>query len=253
MAVRSATAADRSATAAAIASPRSIRVGLVDDHPAVVWGLEAALARTPDIAVTARAATAAGAADLVSRADLDVVLLDLRLPDGNGLDVLAHVGGAGSDAAGAHSATTQATGAGRPAVIVLATFVSRQHVAAARRLGARGYIVKTASTDLIAGAVRAVARGDTWFASEVAAGATPVELTQPERALIELVLSARSNDEIAGVLGVGTKSVEARLTRLYRRLGIGSRVELALVAEREGWLNASADPETGLPRYPDGR
>jgi DNA-binding NarL/FixJ family response regulator len=131
------------------ARPSRIRVGVIDDHPAVVGGLEAALGRRAGIDVAASATTAAGAAALMARSDLDVILLDVRLPDGNGLDVLARTAGAGG-----------------PAVIVLATFASRQHVSAARRLGARGFALKTAPIDTIVGAVRAVAGGGTGFPTE---------------------------------------------------------------------------------------
>ena len=202
------------------ALPQRIRVAVVDDHPVVIGGIEAALSEIPDIEVVARAGTIADAEALLGRDDIAVVLLDVRLPDGNGLELLART---------MHKS--------RPAVIVLASFEARQYVAAAIRFGAQGFVLKTGPTAELVEAIRAAARGGESFgAGEVAADGF-VSLTPRERDLVGLVLAARSNDEIAATFKTQRKTVETQLTRLYERVGVGSRVELAIRAEREGWLD----------------
>lgn len=204
----------------------TIRVGLVDDHPVVLGGLQAALTSVADMEVAARASSIHEAEEVLARADLDVVLLDIRLPDGNGLELLAST-----------------RGQVRPPVIVLSSFRTTQYVAAAIRFGASGFLLKTAPLDELVAAIRTVADGGSTFsASELSqAPADYVSLSPRQRELLRLVLAGHSNDEIAGDLGISRKTVESHLSRLFGRFGTGSRTELALRAERDGWLEV-ADP-----------
>lgn len=204
----------------------TIRVGLVDDHPVVLGGLQAALTSVADMEVAARASSIHEAEEVLARADLDVVLLDIRLPDGNGLELLAST-----------------RGQVRPPVIVLSSFRTTQYVAAAIRFGASGFLLKTAPLDELVAAIRTVADGGSTFsASELSqAPADYVSLSPRQRELLRLVLAGHSNDEIARDLGISRKTVESHLSRLFGRFGTGSRTELALRAERDGWLEV-ADP-----------
>jgi DNA-binding NarL/FixJ family response regulator len=198
------------------------RLGLVDDHPVVLQGLEAALAGIEGLEVVARGSTFAEAHEIVLRDDVDVLLLDVRLPDGNGLELLQ-----------------EAMRRGRPAVLIVSSFRSRQYVAAALRFGASGFMLKTAPLrDLIA-AIRSVAAGGTAFTNEQIRDGQAgfVSLTHRERQIVELVLAGRSNEEIAVALSTSRKTVEYHLSRLYERYGILTRVELALRADHEGWLD----------------
>lgn len=208
-----------------------IRIALVDDHPVVLGGIAAVLGLMPDVEVVAQAGTIAGATELLARSDLDVLLLDIRLPDGNGLELLART-----------------MGAPRPAVIVLSSFDASQYVAAAMRFGARGFLLKTAPLEDLIAAIRAVAGGGTAFAGGVARQATYVALTPRERELVALVIAARSNDEIAAAVGTRRKTVETQLSRLYERVGVTSRLELAIRAEREGWLDVVPAGARGVTR-----
>lgn len=198
---------------------RRVSVGIVDDHPVVLSGVESGLASAPDIDVRAVGSTAAEAAALLGRDDLDVVLLDIRLPDGNGIALLER------------TMTAQ-----RPAVIVLSSFEARQYVAAAIRFGAQGFMLKTAPIEVLIEAVRTVAAGALAYSAEQLTATAYVALTRRERELVRLVAAALSNDEIAAVFRTSRKTVETQLTRLYERLGVSSRTELAVRAEREGWL-----------------
>lgn len=198
-----------------------IRVGLVDDHPVVIRGLVAALANVPDIEVRAEAGSVAEARELLDRDDLDVILLDIRLPDGSGLEMLAR-----------HGARP------RPAVIILSSSNQTQHVAAAVRFGAQGFLVKTARLDDLIASIRLVVAGGSAFTPEqLHVGPRFVSLTGRERELVRLVIAGRSNDEIAAAFQTKRKTVETQLSHLYERFGVVTRTELAILAEREGWLD----------------
>jgi len=200
----------------------TIRVAIVDDHPVVLGGLDAALATIADLDVVAHGANLSEGRVIAERPDVDVILLDVRLPDGNGLELVSEV-----------------AQRGRPAVIMLSSFKTKQYVAAALRFGAQGFLLKTAPlTELIA-AIRSVAAGGSTFTAEQLREARSgyVNLSLRERQILRLVLRGRSNEEIGAELQVSHKTVEAHLSKLYERLGIMSRIELALQAEHEGWLD----------------
>ena len=197
-----------------------IRVVLVDDHPVVLGGLHDALRGLPDMEVVGSARTLDEARTLLDDARPDVVLLDIRLPDGSGLDLLA----------------TPRTRP--PAFLVLSSFDTPRYVAAAVELGAEGFLLKTAPLADLVRSIRRVAAGGTAFESRhlnVARDARGLRLTRRERDVVEGVLAGRSNDEIGADLRVARKTVEAYLTRLYRRFEVSSRTELALRVEREAW------------------
>ena len=202
----------------------TIRIGLVDDHPLVLGGLEAALDAVEGFDVVARAGTIGEARALLAHDDLDVVLLDIRLSDGNALSLL------GPDRVPP------------PAVLVLSSFTNTQYVSAAISLGAQGYLLKTAPIEDVTDAVRTVAGGGSWFSAAQlrAAGKGFVTLTARERQVVELVMTGCTNDEIAARLKVSPKTIEAHLSRLFERFDVVSRLELGLRAEREGWLDFEA-------------
>jgi DNA-binding NarL/FixJ family response regulator len=199
-----------------------IRAAIVDDHPVVLQGLDAALATVHDLEVVARGGSLADARAIAERDEVDVLLLDVRLPDGNGLELLGEI-----------------SKRGRPAVLILSSFHSRQYVAAALRFGANGFLLKTAPLPNLIGAIRSVARGGTAFTNDqIREGQTGfVNLTERERDIVRLVIESRSNDEIASRLHTSRKAVEYHLSRIYERFGIMTRVELALRADHEGWLD----------------
>jgi DNA-binding NarL/FixJ family response regulator len=199
----------------------SVRVLLIDDHPVVLDGLTIAL-EAHGLEIVGKARTLAEARSLLANVEADVALLDLRLPDGSGTDLLS-------------ADENQAS----PAFIVLSTFQTPQYVAAAIALGASGFVAKTAPTEEIVEAVAAVADGGTAFPRESARpGRTNwVPFTRREHDIIAGVLAGRSNDELSADLHVARKTVEAYLTRLYTRFGVLTRTELAIRAEREQWLS----------------
>jgi DNA-binding NarL/FixJ family response regulator len=203
---------------------RVIRVAIVDDHPIVLSGLETALRTVDDIAVVAQGQTVAEARAIAERQDVEVLLLDVRLPDGNGLDLLSEFAGRG------------------PAVLVLSTFKTRQYVAAALRFGAQGFLLKTAPLEELIAAIRQIASGGTAFSPEQLREGRGgyVSLSPRERQIVGLVISGRSNDEIAAELHTSRKTVEVHLSRMYERFEVMTRLELAMRADHEGWLDLTA-------------
>lgn len=206
-----------------------IRLLLVDDHPVVLDGLEAALAPHEGMAVVGRAGSVAQARAAMQAEEIDVALVDIRLPDGTGFELLPGQG--------------QATAA--PAVILLTTFQSPQYVAKAMGLGARGFLLKTAPTEEIVDAVRRVAAGGVSFRVESSDLQTGTEtlLNDRERQIVAAITSGQTNKEMAHHLQISPKTVEWHISRLYTRLGVRSRAELVAHAERGGWLESLTDAE----------
>ena len=192
-----------------------IRVAVVDDHPLVREGTAAIVARQDDME---NAGVAGSLEELRSMLEdsVDVLLLDLRLGQDSGFDLLR----------------TQ-TDAPMPAVVVLTSYDYPQYADAALRLGAAGFVVKTAPTAELLDAIRRAAGGGLAFGVRPGNG---VALSGREREVVRLVVDGASNDEIGARLGISSRTVESHLRRLFERLGVASRTELAARALREGWL-----------------
>ena len=201
-----------------VGSVSKIRIFVVDDHPVFRDGTAALLEREPDLVV------AGVAADLESvRAFLahdpppDVVLLDVRLGDENGLAIVHEL-------------------AARTAVVVLTAYDYPQYVHSAIRLGAAGFVGKSAPTADLLRAVRQAAAGGLAF-DRRRLGSEPMDLTGREVQIVRLLADGSSNDEIGLALGITTKSVESALGRIFTRTSTHSRTELAVRAVQEGWLD----------------
>ena len=193
-----------------------IRVAIVDDHPVVREGTAALLDGQPGLQMVGTAASLDEAAPLLDPSLVDVLLLDIRLGSESGFSVLRG-------------------GAPRPAIVVLTAYDYPQYAAAALRLGASGFVVKTAPIAELVDAIRRAASGGLAFGRKPDLSA-PAPLTRRELDVVRLVVDGRSNDEIGAELGIASKTVEAHLRRLFDRLGLQSRTELATRALREGWL-----------------
>lgn len=192
-----------------------IRVAVVDDHPLVREGTAAIVARADDMEI----AGVAGSLDELRPmldGSVDVLLLDLRLGQESGFELLR-----GS------------AGVTLPAVVCLTSYDYPQYADAAMRLGASGFVVKTAPTSELLDAVRRVAAGGMAFGIRPGRG---VVLSDRERQVVQLIVAGASNDEIGAQLGISARTVESHLRRLFDRTQVASRTELASRALREGWL-----------------
>jgi DNA-binding NarL/FixJ family response regulator len=204
----------------------TIRLAIVDDHPMVTGGLAAALATIDDLTVVDRGQTFDEARALLARDDIDVVLLDVRLEGGNGIQALAERGPRE-----------------RPAVLVISSFRTSQYVAASARYGAAGFLLKTVPLPALIDAIRSAATGASVFTREQLQKGF-IQLRPRDREILRLAQDGLTNKEIAGRIGASPKTVESHLTDMYQRFGVnGGRVELTRRAELEGWLDI--DPPNG--------
>jgi DNA-binding NarL/FixJ family response regulator len=202
-----------------------IRVAIVDDHEVVRQGIGALLAAQDGVEVVGTAGSVGAAAELLDRVAVDVLLLDIRLGADSGLRFLSN------------RTAVESTGGDRPlpAVVVLSAYDYPQYAEAALRLGAAGYVIKTAPLDELIDAIRRAASGGLAFG--VRPGRDTVRVSPRELDVIRLVVDGRSNDEVGAALGIGVKTVETHLRRLFERFEVASRTELAARALREGWLD----------------
>lgn len=198
-----------------------ISVAVIDDHPVVADGLRSALERDPEMMVRWSAHTVVEARTALGGEGppVDVVLLDVRLPDGLGFELLP------------------GDRPKPPSFIVMSSFDRPLYAVAAFRGGASGFLLKVAPIDEILDAVRRAAGGALVFeARHLDSIRGGLALTPRELEVVRLVAAYHSNDEIAGRLGISPKTVEAYLREIFRRQGFSTRTELAMWAEREGWL-----------------
>jgi DNA-binding NarL/FixJ family response regulator len=200
------------------AEQAAIRLLIVDDHPVVRDGTAALLDSQTGIDVVGTAGSIDEATALIARVPADVLLLDIRLGTDSGLRLLTE------------------TADDAPAIIVLTAYDYPQYAEAALRLGASGFVLKTAPLAELLDAIRRVAGGGMAFSIRPRASGGLARLSERELDVVRLVVDGRSNDEIGARLGIGPKTVESHLRRLFERFDLASRTELATRALREGWL-----------------
>lgn len=187
-----------------------------------------------DVVTVAPSLETAEAAGLFDAGRVDVVLLDIRLGTDSGL--LALTPAREADRAGGAGGASEPPLTARPAIIVLTAYDYPQYAEAALRLGAAGFVLKTAPLPELVDAIRRVAAGGLAF-SVRPTSAGLARLSPREHDVVRLVADGRTNDEIGSALKIGSKTVETHLARLFERLGVASRTELAMRALREGWLD----------------
>jgi len=204
-----------------------IRVAIADDHRVVRVGLEQLLATFDDVELVGSADGGEAAAALVSAQKPDVLLLDLSMPDVDGIEVTRRAASA--------SPSTR--------VVLFTSFSDREQILQALDAGAIGYLLKDAEPEAIHDALRAAARGEAPLAPKAAAellaarserSAGGVELTARERDVLQLVIAGDANKQIARKLGISEKTVKGHLTNLFQRIGVQDRTQAALWAERNG-------------------
>ncbi|MFG1702572.1 response regulator transcription factor [Nonomuraea sp. M3C6] len=192
-----------------------VRVMIVDDHPVVREGLRGMLLAEPGIEVVGEAGSGDEAVAVVSRLRPDVILMDLRMPGGDGVGAISRLGPG-------HR------------VIVLTTYEDDGEILRAVLAGAAGYLLKDVSRAELAAAVRAAARGETVWSPSVAARLaarreTPV-LSAREREVLELVAEGLTNPEIGRRLYIGEATVKTYLLRVFGKLGVSDRTSAVLAA-----------------------
>jgi DNA-binding NarL/FixJ family response regulator len=213
-----------------MAEPRPVRVALADDHPMFRYGVAAVLADEPRVQLVGQASSAAELLELARATRPDVVVTDLRMPGGDGIEL------------------TRALLAEQPElpVLVLTMHDDDESVYGAMRAGARGYLLKGADSTELVSTVLALAAGGTAFGPSVArrivgffletseryASGTFPELTPRERQVLDLLAAGRRNSSIATELGLSEKTVRNHLSAILTKLQVTDR-NAAIVRARE--------------------
>jgi DNA-binding NarL/FixJ family response regulator len=216
----------------------AIRVAIVDDHPMYRIGLAGAIREMPGIELVGEADCVAQVSDLVSQQAPDVLLLDIRLPDGNGLDVNRWLG---EDVPGLK-------------VIMLTMADDHESADTALRDGARGYLVKGVEPDKVECAIRAVTLDLVVLDDAIAQEVTEPEPTGPRRTrpfpelterefeTLELVADGLDNASIAQAMYLAHKTARNRVSLIMTKLHAKDRAELIVRARQQG-LGSTKDPE----------
>lgn len=213
-----------------------ITVLIADDHGVVREGLRVMLERA-GMRVVGEATTGREAVALARQLEPAVVLLDVRMPDGDGLQALAAI----------------KTAQPRVSVIMLTIYTNPGYLARAIVSGAAGYLSKEVDPERIPWAVRAAARGEELMdrnalltalagaaqTNPSTAAEAPLlveELTEREAAVLRLIAEGLSNEEIANILIVGLSTVKTHVNHVFRKLAVSDRTQAALWAVRHGFV-----------------
>lgn len=203
----------------------TIRLVLADDHVVVRAGLRAMLEEAEDLQLVGEAATGAETLDLVERLQPHVVLMDLRMPEGDGVAATARIT---QEHPGVH-------------VLVLTTYDTEADIVRAIEAGATGYLLKDATRGRLLEAVRASAAGDSVLAPRVASrlmermrAREDETLSAREIEVLELVASGYANKEVARALHVSEATVKTHLVHTFGKLGVDDRTQAVTAALQRG-------------------
>ncbi len=209
-----------------------IRILIADDHPMFRFGLRALLQGEPDMEVVGEATTGREAVDMALELRPDVVIMDLNMPELNGIDATRRIRAQAPDIA-----------------ILVVTMFDDDTVFAAMRAGARGYLLKGAEAEVTLRAVRAVAHGEAIFSPAIAdrmlhyfaqspsrpsLAAFP-ELTDREREVLALIAQGLTNRAIAERLVLSEKTVRNHVSNIFSKLQVADRAE-AIIRARDAGL-----------------
>jgi two-component system NarL family response regulator len=195
---------------------------VVDDHALLRTGVANIINQEPDLQVVAEAGNGLEAVAAFERHQPDVTLLDLRMPEMEGVEVVRQIRERDP----------------RAKVIVLTTYDTDHEIARALKAGAKAYILKDISADDLINCIRDVLAGKTYLAPSAAAKlaetVTRVQLTPREMSTLKLMADGKSNKEIASELAISERTVKTHLGHLFEKLGVTSRTEAIKVATRRG-------------------
>jgi DNA-binding NarL/FixJ family response regulator len=210
----------------------TIRVLIADDHQLFRDGLNALLLSAPDAEVVGEAGTGKEAIQLAAETQPDVILMDLQMPDMDGIEATRRIVRASPHIN----------------VLMVTMFEDDQSVFAAMRAGARGYVLKGAKHDEMLRAIRAASSGEAIFSPSIAArmmnyfaasrGAMPEEvfpdLTDREREILTLIARGESNADIAQALTISVKTVRNHVSNIFSKLQVADRAQAVIRAREAG-------------------
>ncbi|MCA9987140.1 MAG: response regulator transcription factor [Anaerolineales bacterium] len=206
------------------------RILVVDDHPIVREGISSLLSNYPEFAIVGEAADGVTALMMFREQRPDITLLDIRMPGITGLDLLAQI----------RQIEPEAT------VIMLTSFDDDEYVVQALKAGALGYVLKSASDEMLVKAIRAARQGERILSPQVTdvvvrqlLANRPVEtpaldLDADEKLILRLLCDGASNADIAGVLYLSSTSVKRKLRQIFQKMAVTTRAQAAAEAVRQG-------------------
>lgn len=202
----------------------AIRILIVDDHPVVRRGIKSLLSNHADFDVVGEAGTASAALRLVEQLSPDIVLLDIRLPDESGLELLNQI----------RQFDTK--------VLILTSFDDEEHVLTALKRGAHGFILKNVSDDMLCGAIRTAYQGGQVLSPQITEQMvqqlttevdspifTKMDFSEQELQIIRLLIAGASNDQMAAELFMSVASVKRKLRLIFTKLNVQNRAQAAAV------------------------
>lgn len=207
-------------------SKPAVRVLIVDDHPVVRAGLASLLRRQAGLKLAGAAHSGEEAMEMLRRSFVDVVLLDLRMPSINGIDLLNFL----------------KTSDNQPKAIILSSYEYEEEIYQAVKAGARGYLSKNATREEIVAAIEEVIAGGTYFPERIVQwiekreGRSSLSLREIE--ILEMVSRGLTNKEIAGALQISHYTVRNHLNHITAKLQVADRTEAATMALRQGIIGA---------------
>jgi NarL family two-component system response regulator YdfI len=210
---------------------KPIRVLIADDHLIVREGLRMILETSDDIQAVGEATDGAEAVRLAHELSPDVILMDLRMPNMDGLTAIERL-------------RLQQP---QVAVVILTTYNEDDLMQRGLRAGARGYLLKDTDRDTLFNTIRAAARGETLLKPEIVARLlsqpeskphSHLDLTDREIQVLKAVARGERSKEIAAQLGITERTVKAHLAGIYNKLGVDSRAAAIAVASQRGLLPA---------------
>lgn len=207
------------------AGPAIIRVVIADDHPALRMGLVTVVNGQPDMSVVGEAETGKDAVAVTVEKKPDVVLMDLRMPQGSGIEAISEIAAAQSAAR----------------TIVLTTFDLDEDIYRALRAGAKAFLLKDAPMGQICDTIRRVHRGERVFPpsieSKLGTRAKREDLTQRELEIVRLIVKGKSNKAISAELFIAEDTVKTHLRTIFQKLDVNARTEAAIAAVRSGLVH----------------
>jgi DNA-binding NarL/FixJ family response regulator len=210
----------------------SLRVLIADDHPLFRKGMRALLESLPHVEVIGEASSGEEAVTMTTAQQPDLVLMDLQMPDGNGLVATREINKTSPHVR----------------ILMVTLFEDDESIFAALRAGAHGYILKDAEEDEMVRAIRAVGGGEAIFSPSIAARLMDYfatartlepqeifpELTDREREILTLIARGESNGAIAEQLVISLKTVRNHVSNIYNKLQVADRAQAAIRAREAG-------------------